>query len=67
MDFFGRGGDLFLPLEEYVSLSILTVAALSFAVKLCCMLQFFSKFVCLPFVENDVSSVIKILECCYVN
>jgi hypothetical protein len=63
MGFFG----FFLPLEEYVGTSNLTVGALSFVAILCCMLQFSSKFVCLSFVEHDVPTVIKILECYYVN
>jgi hypothetical protein len=63
MHFFG----VFLPLEEYVGSSTLTVGAVSFAAILCCVLQFSLKIICLPFVKHDVFTVFKILECYYLN
>jgi hypothetical protein len=53
---------LFRPLEENVGPSILTVGALCFVVLLGFMLKISSEFVCFPFVERDVSTVILSLE-----
>jgi hypothetical protein len=57
---------LLRPLEEYVGPSI-TLGALCFVILLGCMLTFSLGLVCLPFVERDISTVIQILECYYLN
>jgi hypothetical protein len=53
---------LFLPFEEYVGPTVLTVGVLYFVFLLSCMLTFSLEFVCLPFVEHDLSTVIGMLE-----
>jgi hypothetical protein len=54
---------LFCNLEEYVVPSILTVGTLCFVI----LLGYMLKFVHLPFVKCDVSTVISILEFYYLN
>jgi hypothetical protein len=49
---------LFRPLDEYVGPAILNVGALCFVFFLGCMLKFTLEFVCLPFVERDISCII---------
>lgn len=46
---------LFRPLEEDADPSILTVGGLGFVYFLGSMSKFSSEFVCLPFLERDVS------------
>jgi hypothetical protein len=56
---------LFRPLEDYVGPSILTVVALCSVAFLGCMLKFSSEFVCLPFVERDISTISSFEESDY--
>jgi hypothetical protein len=51
---------LFLPLEQYVGLSTLTVSELDFFFFSGCMLKFSSEFVCHPFSERGISTSIWI-------
>jgi hypothetical protein len=45
-------------LEGYVGPPTITVGVLRFVVFLRCMLEFYTEFGCLPFVEHDIPSVV---------
>jgi hypothetical protein len=58
---------LFRPDEKHVSPTILTAGALGFFDVLGCMLKFSLESACLPFLEHDISTMIWILECYYLD
>jgi hypothetical protein len=53
--------------ERYVGPIIIAVGGLCFVVLLGCMLKFSLKFVYLPLVERDITTVIWILEFYYLD
>lgn len=58
---------LFHRVEHYVGPIIIAVGGLCFVLYLGCKLKFSLKFVCLPLVERDITTVIWILEFYYLD